>query len=109
MGFASMRGQTLFVGNLVGEGKGLDFSDGTVQTTAYLGTTSGAIIPNELTIKNSTNSTEVIISAGQNSSGSLIDDLIYYTGLNPAETNPSVYHHFEGAGVNIDTALSGRS
>jgi hypothetical protein len=100
-----MRGGTLYVGNL--EGKGiLDFSDGTIQNTAYPGTTTQLTIPNQLTIKNSTNSTEVIISAGQDSSGNLIDDYIYYTGLNPAETTPSVYHHFEGAGVNVDTVLN---
>ena len=52
MSFLSMRGQTLFVGNLVGEGTGIDFSDGTLQTTAYLGNTSEGIIPNQLTIKN---------------------------------------------------------
>jgi len=100
MSFLSMRGQTLFVGNLVGEGTGIDFSDGTLQTTAYLGTTSEGIIPNQLTIKNSTNSTEVVISAGQDSTGNLIDDSIYYTGAS------NVYQHFEGAGVNIDTALN---
>ena len=100
MSFLSMRGQTLFIGNLVGEGTGLDFSDGTLQTTAYLGTTSEGIIPNQLTIKNSTNSTEVVISAGQDSSGNLIDDSIYYTGAS------NVNQHFEGAGVNIDTALN---
>ena len=94
-----MRGQTLFIDNLVGEGTGLDFSDGTLQTTAYLGNTSEGIIPNQLTIKNSTNSTEVVISAGQDSSGNLIDDTIYYTGAS------NVYQHFEGAGVNIDTGL----
>jgi hypothetical protein len=102
-----MRGQTLFVGNLVGEGAGIDFSDGTLQTTAYLGTTSEGIIPNQLTIKNSTNSTEVVISAGQNSSGTLTNDSIYYTALNPLETSSaSLYHFFEGDGVNIDGILN---
>ena len=52
MSFASMRGQTLFVGNLVGEGIGIDFSDGSIQTTAYPGNlTSGATIPNQIIIK----------------------------------------------------------
>ena len=89
MSFQSMRGRTLFVGNLVGEGSGIDFSDGTLQTTAYLGTMSEGIIPNQLTIKNSTNSTEVVISAGQNSSGTLVDDYVYYTATNPTESGTS--------------------
>ena len=101
-----MRGQTLFVGNLVGEGTGIDFSDGTLQITAYQGTTSEGIIPNQLTIKNSTNSTEVIISAGQDSSGNLTDDSIYYTALNPSESSASLYHNFEGNGVHIDGTLN---
>ena len=44
MSFAACRGLTLFVGNKVGEGR-LDFSDGTIQSTAYPGTATEFTIP----------------------------------------------------------------
>ena len=107
MSFASMRGQTLFVGNLVGEGIGIDFSDGSVQTTAYPGNlTSGATIPNQIIIKNSTNSTEAIISAGQTSTGTLSDNYVYYTATNPAEPSSTCSHIFVGNAVNINGILN---
>jgi hypothetical protein len=106
MSFASMRGRTLYVGNLNGESIGIDFSDGTIQTTAYQGTTSGGTIPNQLTITNSTNSTSVVISAGQDSSGNLTDDSIYYTALNSTETSPTLTHNFVGSTVNLNTSLN---
>jgi len=102
-----MRGKTLFVGNLLGLTPGIEFSDGTVQKTAYQGTSdNGGTFPNQITITNSTNSTELVISAGQDSNGDLIDDNIYYTALNSTETLPTLTHNFEGSTVNLNTTLN---
>jgi len=107
MSYAQMRGKTLFVGNLLGLTPGIEFSDGTVQKTAYQGTSdNGGTFPNQITITNSTNSTELVISAGQDSNGDLIDDNIYYTALNSTETLPTLTHNFEGSTVNLNTTLN---
>ena len=53
MSFAACRGLTLFVGNTVGEGL-LDFSDGTIQSTAYPGTATEFTIPT-LTVTETSN------------------------------------------------------
>jgi len=105
MSFQSMRGRTVYIGTQNGLGV-LAFSDGTQQVTAYQGDSSGGIIQNQVTITNSTNSTSVVISAGQDSDGNLIDDSIYYTALNSTETSPTLTHNFVGSTVNLDTTLN---
>jgi hypothetical protein len=51
MSFASMQGKSMFIGSSIGEGQ-LVFSDGSVQTTAYTGTsdTSGNVNATNLTV-----------------------------------------------------------
>ena len=73
MSYASMKGQSMYIGSTIGTGE-LRFSDGTIQTTAYTGTTDGTtdLSVNTLTVTQSATIENAAIGSDTNTANLII-------------------------------------